>query len=88
MRLVLALGLVVWATAACADRDSAQIQAWARYWVERRHDTLSADSGRLTSPDSALLDSLSSAWTADEWLRFWDEVEREQSGDSSAVATP
>jgi hypothetical protein len=89
--------LLMGLAAACEDRATADIRTWTRYWVERQLDTVSADStispdsSRSSALDSAWIDSLSSAWTADEWLRFWEEVEKEQAlrrGDTAAVATP
>ena len=71
----------------CGDPDSTDVKKWAHYWVEREADTSTVDTLHAKLPDSALLDSLGGAWTSEEWLRFWDEVEKEQARRRKEVDT-
>ena len=68
------LGLIL---AACEDSTTSDVKVLALHWVDRQFDSLS-DSGASLLPDSVWIDSLAVTWTSDEWLRFWEEVEREQ----------
>ena len=77
-RILLALCLGLLALAACGDVREAQIRARAQSWVDRQYDTVKVDSLAPSKPDSALVDSESAAWTTEDWVRFWDEVEKAQ----------
>jgi hypothetical protein len=77
-RILSALCLAVLALAACGDAREAQIRARAQSWVDRQYDTVKTDSLAPSEPDSALVDSISAAWTTEDWVRFWDEVEKAQ----------
>jgi hypothetical protein len=74
------LVLCVWLAAiasGCKDSSAPDVNALAKSWVDRQLDSLS-DSTLSTAPDSANIDSLAKGWTSDEWLQFWEAVEREQ----------
>jgi hypothetical protein len=42
------------------------------------YDTQPPESTDTPAADSLVLDSATAGWTTDEWVRFWEEVEKEQ----------
>jgi hypothetical protein len=64
---------------ACTPEHEADIDRVASFYVQRLLDTLPADSGTDLSTgleyELPALDSITAAWTADEWVRFWERVE-------------
>jgi hypothetical protein len=87
-RLIVAACVAWLAVVACADSRVAEIRTRAQAWVDRLHDsaaadtaaadTLAADTLAAGIPDSAQLDAWARAWTPEDWVRFWEEVEREE----------
>lgn len=74
----LSLCCMVGVVSACGDARRADIKAEAHAWVDRLHDTTKADTVATPFADSAFVDSLAAAFTTDDWLYFWHEVEEEQ----------
>jgi hypothetical protein len=72
---------------ACGDPAASDIRKRARWWVERQSDSLSTDSLQAGAFDSLRVDSLSQTWGTEEWLRFWNEVDKEQSRRLKALDT-
>ena len=63
---------------ACGDAHKADVKARAHAWVDRLHDTTKAAIPDSVAADTSLADSLGAAFTTDDWLYFWYEVEQEQ----------
>lgn len=66
------------AVSGCQKPEKAAVRQWALYYVDRIHDTAPPESTDTPAADSLVLDSVTAAWTTDEWIRFWREVEKEQ----------
>ena len=77
--------LTLLALAACTDLQEQRMNELARYYVDRLVDTLIPDSGGPPAIDSAVIDTLVGDWTPDEWIRFWEKVEKERAKRAEAA---
>jgi len=62
----------------CEEPKKTSTRQWAMYYVDRMHDTQAPESTETPAADSLVLDSVTVAWTTDDWIQFWQEVEKEQ----------
>ena len=80
MRSTAALVLIacMCALSGCEEPNKTSTRQWAMYYVDRMHDTQPPESTETPAADSLVLDSVTVAWTTDDWIQFWQEVELEQ----------